>query len=78
MLWDARNHCLIAGRDRFGVKPLFYAEHNGALYLASEAKALFAMGVPAAWSHEAVYAGRTDAVPRGAGRAAGALPPGHA
>jgi asparagine synthase (glutamine-hydrolysing) len=57
VIWDARNHYLIAGRDRFGVKPLFYAEHNGALYLASEAKALFAMGVPAEWSHEAVYAG---------------------
>jgi len=57
VIWDARNHQLIAGRDRFGVKPLYYAEHHGALYLASEAKALFAMGVPAAWSHESVYAG---------------------
>jgi asparagine synthase (glutamine-hydrolysing) len=56
-IWDARNRRLVAGRDRFGVKPLFYAEHKGALYLASEAKALFAMGVPAAWSHESVYAG---------------------
>lgn len=58
VIWDERNHCLMAGRDRFGVKPLFYAEqHNGALYLASEVKALFAMGVPARWSAEAVYAG---------------------
>src|ERR1044071_1150071 len=57
VIWDERNQRLIAGRDRFGVKPLFYAEHNGALYLASEAKALFAMGVPAGWSPEAVYAG---------------------
>jgi len=57
VIWDERNHQLLAGRDRFGVKPLFYAEHQGALYLASEAKALFAMGVPAAWSHDAVYAG---------------------
>ena len=57
VIWDQRNHRLLAGRDRFGVKPLFYAEHDDALYLASEAKALFAMGVPAAWSQEAVYAG---------------------
>ena len=57
VLWDARNQRLIAGRDRFGVKPLFYAEHDGALYLASEVKALFAMGVPGRWSAEAVYAG---------------------
>jgi len=57
VIWDERNHQLIAGRDRFGVKPLFYAEHAGGLYLASEAKALFAMGVPAGWSHDAIYAG---------------------
>jgi asparagine synthase (glutamine-hydrolysing) len=57
VIWDSRNQRMIAGRDRFGVKPLFYAEHDGALYLASEAKALFAMGVPARWSDEALYAG---------------------
>ena len=57
VVWDERNQRMIAGRDRFGVKPLFYAQHNGALYLASEVKALFAMGVPARWSAEAVYAG---------------------
>src|SRR5207244_4110531 len=51
------NHRLFAGRDRFGVKPLFYAEHDGALYLASEVKALFAMGVPARWSFDTAYAG---------------------
>ncbi len=56
-IWDGRNRRLFAGRDRFGVKPLFYAEHAGALYLASEVKALFAMGVPARWSPESVYAG---------------------
>lgn len=57
VIWDERNRRLIAGRDRFGVKPLFYAEHNGALHLASEVKALFAMGVPGRWSPESVYAG---------------------
>ncbi|MBX7118852.1 MAG: asparagine synthase (glutamine-hydrolyzing) [Gemmatimonadaceae bacterium] len=57
VIWDARNQRLFAARDRFGVKPLFYAEQDGALYFASEAKALFAMGVRAAWSPESVYAG---------------------
>ncbi len=57
VIWDSRNQRLIAGRDRFGVKPLFYAEHAGALYFASEVKALHAMGVPARWSPEMVYAG---------------------
>ena len=57
VIWDSRNQRLFAARDRFGVKPLFHAEHDGALYFASEAKALFAMGVPAAWNHESVFAG---------------------
>jgi asparagine synthetase B (glutamine-hydrolysing) len=28
VIWDERNQPLIAGCDRFGVKPLFYAEHS--------------------------------------------------
>jgi asparagine synthase (glutamine-hydrolysing) len=55
VVWDARARKLIAVRDRFGVKPLFYATHNGALYLASEMKALFAAGVPAEWDPESVH-----------------------
>jgi asparagine synthase (glutamine-hydrolysing) len=54
-LWDSRNRTLFAARDRFGIKPLFYAEHEGALYIASEVKALLAAGVPAAWDHESFY-----------------------
>ena len=46
---------LFAARDRFGIKPLFYAVHDGTLYLASEVKALFAAGVPARWDAESVF-----------------------
>jgi asparagine synthase (glutamine-hydrolysing) len=55
VLWDARRRLLFAARDRFGIKPLFHAWHRNALYLASEAKALFAAGVPARWDEESVY-----------------------
>jgi len=55
VLWDQRNQRLFCARDRFGIKPLFYAVHGGTLYLASEAKALFAAGVPARWDGEAFY-----------------------
>ena len=55
VIWDEEAGSLFAARDRFGLKPLFYAEHDGALYLASEAKALFAAGVPRAWDESGVY-----------------------
>lgn len=55
VLWDETQRRVIAARDRFGIKPLFYAWHNGTLYMASEVKALFAAGVPARWDEESVY-----------------------
>jgi asparagine synthase (glutamine-hydrolysing) len=55
VLWDERARKLIAVRDRYGIKPLFYARHRGVLYVASEMKALFAAGVPARWDAEAMY-----------------------
>src|SRR5215510_12213343 len=55
VLWDERNGLVFAARDRFGVKPLYYAKIGDTLYLASEAKALFAAGVPARWDHESFY-----------------------
>ena len=52
---DERQNCLIAIRDRFGIKPLFYSVHNGAVYFASEIKALHALGVPARWDLESTF-----------------------
>ena len=55
VIWDEVTGRLFAARDRFGLKPLFYAEQGAALYLASEAKALFAAGVARAWDERGVY-----------------------
>jgi asparagine synthase (glutamine-hydrolysing) len=55
VIWDETRRRLIAARDRFGIKPLFYAWHRETLYLASEVKALFAAGVPARWDEESVF-----------------------
>jgi asparagine synthase (glutamine-hydrolysing) len=41
---DRRAHRLFLARDRFGVRPLFYAERQGDFLFASEVKALFASG----------------------------------
>jgi asparagine synthase (glutamine-hydrolysing) len=54
-LWDGPNDTLFAARDRFGIKPLFYATHRGTLYLASEIKALLAASVPARWDRAAFF-----------------------
>lgn len=44
-LWDTKTQTFVLSRDRVGVRPLYYAEHQGRLVFASEVKALFA-GAP--------------------------------
>ena len=55
VIWDEESGVLFAARDRFGLKPLHYAESEGRLCLASEAKALLAAGVAAGWDTRGVY-----------------------
>lgn len=43
-LYDQRSESVLLARDRFGVRPLFYAFRRGSLYFASEVKALIASG----------------------------------
>ena len=54
-IWDERDGQLFAARDRFGIKPLYYTVHDGTFYLASEVKALAALGVPLRWDRETLY-----------------------
>ncbi len=42
-LWDARARRAVLGRDPLGVKPLVWAHHDGAIWFASELKALTAV-----------------------------------
>ena len=39
-IWEERENRLFLARDRVGVKPLFYARHNGGLLFASEIKTI--------------------------------------
>jgi asparagine synthase (glutamine-hydrolysing) len=51
-IWDARERTLFLARDHNGVKPLYYTVYRGALYFASEVKALLAAGVPAQFDEQ--------------------------
>jgi len=42
-LYDTRNKRLLLIRDRIGIVPLFYTQHDSRLYFASEVKALLAV-----------------------------------
>jgi len=44
--YDGEAGEVVLVRDRFGTRPLFYAEHEGRWLVASECKALQAMGLP--------------------------------
>lgn len=57
LLYDRKKNLIVAVRDRVGVKPLYYAKHNGAWYFGSEIKALLSAGVPAEWDYDS-YASR--------------------
>ncbi|MBV1910619.1 MAG: asparagine synthase (glutamine-hydrolyzing) [Kangiellaceae bacterium] len=54
VLWDGKRQRLIAVRDRFGIKPLVYTTSNGEISLASESKALFALGYQPKWDEKSV------------------------
>jgi asparagine synthase (glutamine-hydrolysing) len=46
-IWDANKERLMLGRDRYGEKPLYLCERAGALYFASEIRALVRIpGIP--------------------------------
>lgn len=40
-LWSHLDRRLVLARDRFGIKPLYFAKRNGELYFGSELKTLF-------------------------------------
>lgn len=78
-IWDARRQEILLARDRFGKKPLYFAETPDGLYFASELKCLRAAGVPLDLDEEALrlyfqFAYIPD--PRSPFRAVRKLPPG--
>ena len=80
-LHDTRTRILVLARDRMGVRPLFYTEHEGVLFFASEIKALLALPGMAAEIDPAaldqIFTLWCPIPPRTAFRGIHELPPGH-
>jgi len=59
-IWDTIHQKLFVARDRFGVKPFYYAFANNVLYFSSEIKTLWAAGIEKVknekvWANYLVY-----------------------
>jgi asparagine synthase (glutamine-hydrolysing) len=55
IVYDRLCKKLYAARDRFGIKPLFWSRFAGATWFASKPSALWAAGLPPAWSEEGFW-----------------------
>ena len=81
-IWDSESQSLFAARDRFGVKPFYYAtDDGGGLVFGSEIRALHAMGIARepdeeSWANYLVYA-LYDHGPRTFWRGVSSLQAGH-
>jgi asparagine synthase (glutamine-hydrolysing) len=79
-LWDQRRRRLVLGRDRLGIRPLYWAERAGRLLFGSEMKALVAAGVEPTVDPlglDQVFVLWTTVPPRTVLRDVQELPPGH-
>jgi asparagine synthase (glutamine-hydrolysing) len=55
VIWDKAERTLFAARDRFGIKPFYYALHDDSFLFGSEIKALFAYeGFPITVNYDAL------------------------
>lgn len=78
LLYDRREQILLAVRDRFGIKPLYFNDQGGKLLFASEAKAMFATGLLAPQiSPEAIRDYLSGALPDSIFEGVDVVPPGH-
>ena len=82
VIWDEQTQTAIAVRDRFGVKPLYYAKlHGGELAISSEIKIFHELGLQrdtdvSAWATYLTY-GLYDNSERTFWNGVQSLPPGH-
>lgn len=80
-IWDRRNRSLFLGRDRVGIRPIFYTIRHGRLIFGSEIKALLAYpGVQAEIDQDAlsqIFTYWSPQAPHTIFRGIYEIPPGH-
>ncbi|KAG0172729.1 hypothetical protein DFQ28_007436 [Apophysomyces sp. BC1034] len=76
-IWDSRRKKLIAVRDRFGIKPMYYTVVNGTLLIASEIKAFLPFGWKAEWDISSILHNGVMCDNRTVFRGVHKLPPAH-
>ncbi|KAF2826988.1 glutamine-hydrolyzing asparagine synthase [Ophiobolus disseminans] len=54
VLYDSKSQIVIAGCDRYAIKPLYYTIHDGNLLIASEIKAFLPFGWQAEWDVQSI------------------------
>ncbi len=81
-IWDSSSRRLVLSRDRAAICPLYYCEHEGRLYFASEVKSIFAgeAGLPRELDPSGIdqtFTFWTAVAPQGVFAGVSELKPGH-
>jgi len=81
VIWDRQTKHLFCSRDRFGIKPLYWAQFDHQLFLASEPKQLHALGLGRKVNSDELsrflFTGIVGATPASFFVGIESLPPGH-
>ncbi len=80
LVHDRQKGTTYAARDRFGVKPLYWARHRNSVFFASKPSALWALGLPRGWSDDGFWQAASTQYPsfrHGLFEGIQEVPPGH-
>lgn len=80
LVHDRQKGTTYAARDRFGVKPLYWARHRNSIFFASKPSALWALGLPRGWSDDGFWHAACTQYPslrHGLFEGIQEVPPGH-
>ncbi|KAI8060147.1 hypothetical protein BC940DRAFT_312703 [Gongronella butleri] len=77
VIWDEKRKRLVAARDRFGIKPVYYTTVNGVFMASSEIKGFLALGWKPEWDVDSIVNGGYAVDYRTCFKGVYKLPPAH-